>query len=383
MAYRANHDPDGPEKGPRSAAAPDLEDVINGAVRLGSGIGSSVLGSIADALDQVGERLDAMRGVDAQPPFAVWKRRLDNRLHQRCEENALALAVTGWVLAGCFGIAAFVMWALAAAGPQALGVSRSEFIVFPVLMACFTPLTVGFGIMGGIGVKKYRYAARLRRYLRVARDWVCDVDELAQNAAADPAQVRQDLAQAVARGDFPDALLQADGTLYLDLSRCAPTQASPEPQSEPQPQAQTEPEAFVEEGTVFLGYLRSCTGRLGADADEELAQMQKICAAIVSFVRNHPEQLPRVRRFREYYLPTTRKLLDTAQGLGETQAAHAQEIRRDITGILHTLNQAYGKLYDTLLQDISLDVSTEIGTLETMLRQDGLTHDFETDFKNG
>lgn len=32
---------------------------------------------------------------------------------------------------------------------------------------------------------------------------------------------------------------------------------------------------------------------------------------------------------------------------------------------------------------MSLDVSTEIDTLETMLRQDGLTHDFESDFKNG
>lgn len=382
MAYRANHDPDRPEKEPYSSA-PDLDDLIQDAVRLGSGIGSTVLGTIADALDQVGERLDAMRGAEEPPSFAVWKRRMDKRLRQRCEENALALAVTGWALAGSFGIAALVMWALAAAGPQALGVSQSEFMVFPILMACFTPLTVGFGIMGGIGVRKYRYAGRLRRYLRVARDWVCQVGNLAQNTAVEPAQVRQDLTQAVARGDFPDALLQEDGTLYLDLSRCAPMNAEPEQPSEPQQQPQTELEVFVAEGTAFLDYLRNCTGRLGADADEELAQMQKICAAIVSFVRNHPEQLPRVRRFREYYLPTTRKLLDTAQGLGETQAAHAQEIRRDITGILHTLNQAYGKLYDTLLQDISLDVSTEIGTLETMLRQDGLTHDFEMDFKNG
>ena len=120
--------------------------------------------------------------------------------------------------------------------------------------------------------------------------------------------------------------------------------------------------------------------KLGAQADEELMQMQKTCASILGFVHNHPEQLNRVRRFREYYLPTTRKLLDTAQGLGETDTANAAEIRRDITGILHTLNQAYEKLYDTLLQDVSMDVSTEIDTLEAMLRQDGLTHDFEADF---
>ena len=37
-------------------------------------------------------------------------------------------------------------------------------------------------------------------------------------------------------------------------------------------------------------------------------------------------------------------------------------------------------LDDTLLQDVSMDVSTEIDTLEAMLRQDGLTHNFESDF---
>ena len=63
--------------------------------------------------------------------------------------------------------------------------------------------------------------------------------------------------------------------------------------------------------------------------------MQKTCASILGFsATNHPEQLPRVRRFREYYLPTTRKLLDTAQGLGESDTANAAEIRRDITAIL-------------------------------------------------
>lgn len=108
--------------------------------------------------------------------------------------------------------------------------------------------------------------------------------------------------------------------------------------------------------------------------------MEKMCAQILGFIHNHPDQLDRVRRFSEYYLPTTRKLLDTAQGLSATESENAKAIRRDITGILHTLNMAYVKLYDTLLEEVSMDVSTEIDTLETMLRQDGLTHDFASDF---
>ena len=148
----------------------------------------------------------------------------------------------------------------------------------------------------------------------------------------------------------------------------------------PTMQALTDEELFCRDGADFLNYLKTCQGRLGDQADEELVQMRKTCAAIMGFVHNHPEQLPRVRRYREYYMPTTRKLLNTALGLGESATQNAQEIRRDIVGILHTLNTAYEKLYDTLLQDVSMDVSTEIDTLEAMLNQDGLTHDFAADF---
>ena len=158
--------------------------------------------------------------------------------------------------------------------------------------------------------------------------------------------------KAVANGDLPNAAISDDySTLYLDDSLLP---SAPQPAAAPQPASAaplTEAEQFQREGVDFLNYLKACCGRLGSDADEELVQMRKICASILGFVHNHPEQLGRVRRFREYYLPTTRKLLDTAQGLGDTDTANAAEIRRDITGILHTLNQAYAKLYDTLLQD--------------------------------
>ena len=58
--------------------------------------------------------------------------------------------------------------------------------------------------------------------------------------------------------------------------------------------------AFLAEGQAFLAYLRGCRGQLGPAADEQLAQMDKTCAAILGFAQNHRGQLPRLRRFREY-----------------------------------------------------------------------------------
>ena len=383
MTNHTSEEKKGPQEGKfQGQQTPDWDELVNGAVRVGTGLGSTVLSGLSEALEWVGERLESARTPERELPFAQWKRRLDRRLQNKQQSEATALAVTGWIFAGSFGIAAIVMWALSAAGPEALGITREQFLVFPILMGCFTPLAVGFGIMGGVGVRKYRYIRRLRCYLRLARSWVCDLPALARDSAVPQERVQKDLAQAVAQGDFPDAVLEPDGKLYLDTGRLAPQPPEPAPQTERAPEMD-DATALQQEGAAFLDYLARVDGKLGADAAEELVQMRKNCAAILGFVHNHPEQLPRIRRFREYYLPTTQKLLDTAQGLVDTDVQHAQEIRRDITGILHTLNLAYSKLYDTLLQDVSLDVSTEIDTLETMLRQDGLTHDFESDFKNG
>ena len=108
-------------------------------------------------------------------------------------------------------------------------------------------------------------------------------------------------------------------------------------------------------------------------AREELEQMQKTAAAICDWLEAHPESLPKARRFAEYYIPTTLKLLHTYNDVQGQQGENAEAIRRDIAGILHTLNQAYDNLYDKLLSDVALDVSSEIAALQGMLANDGLT----------
>ena len=86
-----------------------------------------------------------------------------------------------------------------------------------------------------------------------------------------------------------------------------------------------------------------------------------------------PLNLETTRRFAEYYIPTTLKLLHTYNDVQGQQGENAETIRRDIAGILHTLNQAYDTLYDTLLSDVAMDVSSEIAALQGMLASDGLT----------
>ena len=110
-----------------------------------------------------------------------------------------------------------------------------------------------------------------------------------------------------------------------------------------------------------------------AQGREELEHMQKTTTAICDWLEAHPESLPKARRFVEYYIPTTLKLLHTYNDVQGQKGENAETIRRDIAGILHTLNQAYDTLYNTLLSDMAMDVSSEIAALQGMLANDGLT----------
>ena len=153
----------------------------------------------------------------------------------------------------------------------------------------------------------------------------------------------------------------------------AAVQAEPEPKPEPQAEPQETPLNL--ETTRRFAKVLAQEQQLMQDAQgvEELAHMQKTTEAICDWLDAHPESLPKARRFAEYYIPTTLKLLHTYNDVQGQKGDNAESIRRDIAGILHTLNQAYDNLYDNLLSDVALDVSSEIAALQGMLANDGLT----------
>ena len=153
----------------------------------------------------------------------------------------------------------------------------------------------------------------------------------------------------------------------------AAVQAEPEPKAEPQAEPQETPLNL--ETTRRFAKVLAQEQQLMQDAQgvEELTHMQKTTEAICDWLEAHPESLPKARRFAEYYIPTTLKLLHTYNDVQGQKGDNAESIRRDIAGILHTLNQAYDNLYDNLLSDVALDVSSEIAALQGMLANDGLT----------
>ena len=243
--------------------------------------------------------------------------------------------------------------------------------------------TAGFGWMTACGAARMKAGRQMGQFA----DYADSVDYhkglpgsmLADLTHQKPKKVHKRLQKYIRKGWLNAWLDDKTDTLYLTAEdyraaqeALAAQRARPAPQ--PEQEAAPEPPLNLETARRFAKVLEQ-EQQLMQDAQgaEELAHMQKTTEAICDWLETHPESLPKARRFAEYYIPTTLKLLHTYNDVQGEKGDNAESIRRDIAGILHTLNQAYSNLYDNLLSDVALDVSSEIAALQGMLANDGLT----------
>ena len=251
-----------------------------------------------------------------------------------------------------------------------------------------TLVACGFGAMIAAGASRLSASKKLRLLADAAEgeDYKngLPVEMLADLTHQTKKRALKKLRRYINKGWLAAWLDEKTEKLYLtveDYRAAQETAAAPQaqPQPEPAPEQREETPLNLETARRFVQVLEK-EQQLMQDpqAREELEQMQRTAAAICDWLEAHPESLPKARRFAEYYIPTTLKLLHTYNGVQGQQGANAESIRRDIAGILHTLNQAFDNLYDNLLSDVAMDVSSEIAALQGMLANDGLTgRDFQ------
>ena len=101
----------------------------------------------------------------------------------------------------------------------------------------------------------------------------------------------------------------------------------------------------------------------------------ELTAAIFRAVIESPKREPDVRKFMNYYLPTTLKLLKSYDML-EDQRYQGENIvasRKKIENVLDMLIEGFEKQIDRLYQDVALDIATDVDVLETMMAGDGLS----------
>ena len=243
---------------------------------------------------------------------------------------------------------------------------------------CSAAVTAVFGWLTAAGASRMKAAKTLELYADTAEgfDWHkgLSLSMLADLTHKKKTKALKTLRKFIHKGWLSAWLDEKNDKLYLTAEDYRAAQENqPQPEPEKAPEQAGEVPLNLETTRRFAQVLEKEQELMEDErAVEELQHMQKTTESICAWLEAHPESLPKARRFAEYYIPTTLKLLHTYNDVQSQQGENAEAIRRDIAGILHTLNQAYDNLYDKLLSDVALDVSSEIAALQGMLANDGL-----------
>lgn len=106
----------------------------------------------------------------------------------------------------------------------------------------------------------------------------------------------------------------------------------------------------------------------------QISHMEEVTGKIFDLVARDRSKLPQIRRFLNYYLPTTLKLLNAYDRMDQAgvEGANIEGTMGKIGAMLDQICTAFDKQLDALFADEALDISTDITVLEQMLAREGL-----------
>lgn len=148
-----------------------------------------------------------------------------------------------------------------------------------------------------------------------------------------------------------------------------------EPEPEPVSTGDAETDALLREGATALSELARLRGSIKNEGVRaRIDELSRLTKLIFDDIKEDPDDIPQVRRFAGYYLPTTMKLLNAYDRMAFTgeDGRNVAGTLEKIEDILDTTVAAYKKEYDSLFQNEALDIETDITVLESMLKREGL-----------
>lgn len=307
--------------------------------------------------------------------------------------SGILLTVFGSIACGITGIIAFIL--------LLTGVFSGNYLVLLLAALVMLPLLSGSIFMLVKGIQLNQRLKRSKRYFEVMQNRsYYTIKDLSAHTGLNTKFIVKDMRKMIAIGMFPEGHIDEQETclmlnhesyqLYLELQKKiqmeradsqkdthAPTQEQATNET-----MDTELRAAIENGRACIRQIKEANDAIpGEYISAKLFLLEGIIEKIFNYVELHPEQLPQIQKFMDYYLPTTLKLVNTYKDFDNqpVQGENITAAKNEIESTLDTINLAFGKLYDNLFSTVAMDVSTDISVLQTLLAQEGLT---QKDFKS-
>ena len=255
-------------------------------------------------------------------------------------------------------------------------------------------IALGGGCLIFSAVRGRKKEAAFRQCIKISGETgIVDIPKLSRTMGWKDTDALRNLAEMIDRGYYgPDAYIDHDRGLLViepfamrDVYRAEDMAEAARKEQEEKDTARAAEEAGVgQEYARILARIRQADIDIDDEVmSEKIRRMQTITAAIFREVEAHPEKKPQIRRFMDYYLPTTLKLLDNYARIEDrgVTGENMAKAKADIEGIADTLVAGYEKQLDTLYSAEAMDIAGDVSVIENMMRRDGLTG--QSDFGPG
>ncbi len=266
-------------------------------------------------------------------------------------------------------------------------------------MAYSLPLITFMAVCGIIsisGIEKLKFAKLFHQYGNIVKNnEYFKISDLAKAALKSDSEVLKDIKKMIKKGFLPRARLDATETtcmitdeayqLYLGAEKDRLEREKRELDHEKAAlnvgtasrANLTGADAILADGEEYIRYVRA-TNDIIPDTEEmsdKLYRLESIMNRIFEQVKKNPQSADDLHKLMNYYLPTTKKLLEAYVELDRqaVQGENVQQTKREIDSAMDTINEAFEKLLDSMFQDMAWDISSDISVMKTMMAQDGLT----------
>ena len=241
--------------------------------------------------------------------------------------------------------------------------------------AVFWYLLAAFGL--ALLVYRIKDKKRYRRYVKyeaiIGGNFFLPIEKIAQDIQLDASRVKKDLTRMIDKGYFTDtSFIEATGEYFLRDSRSYNLlQIHLEKEAKKKPDL---PEHLVEFGKMLRELSKIQSSIQDAEVWAEVEKIEQITEQIFDSVAKNPDKMPQIRRFLNYYLPTTLKLVGQYSVLDrkEVQSENILQAKAEIRGMMGRLTRGFSSKLDRLYHADFLDISSDVQVLEQMLERDGL-----------
>lgn len=178
---------------------------------------------------------------------------------------------------------------------------------------------------------------------------------------------------------LPHYLLAAGAAVVVGvIARLLCPNTVEEVEEKPRPTGNAALDKMIDDGKKAIAEMKRLDDSIADPTiSAQIVRLQELSGRIFAQVEQHPEKLPQIRKFMSYYLPTTLKLLNAYDRMGQQGVAgeNITSTMHKVEDIMAAIITAFEKQLDNLFSAEALDLSTDMVVLENMMAREGLSED--------